>query len=74
MDIDTRLINIKSKYVLQKIFDNVKEEDFLILVDYNAVKDDGERYPIRLVSYPDNVMNVRVNPKTVECIVEELAN
>ena len=55
-------------------FDDVKEEDFLIVVDYNAVKEGGERYPIRLVSYPDNVSNVRVTPKTVECIVEELAN
>ena len=55
-------------------FDDVKEEDFLIVVDYNAVKEGGERYPIRLVSYPDIVSNVRVTPKAVECIVEELAN
>ena len=55
-------------------FDNVKEEDFLIVVDYNTVKEGGDRYPIRLVSYPDNVLNVRVSPKTCECIVEELTN
>lgn len=55
-------------------FDNVKEEDFLITVDYNAVKEGGDRFPIHLVSFPKNVLNVRVNPKSVECIVEELTN
>ena len=35
MDIDTRLINIKSKYVLQKIFDNVKEEKILTIIKYS---------------------------------------
>ena len=55
-------------------FYDVKEEDFLIVVDYNAVKGGGERYPVRLVSYPANVSNVRINPKAVECIVEELTN
>lgn len=53
-------------------FDSIKVDDFLVVVDYNSLGEGESKCPIRLVSSPKNVTNVRVNPKTVECIVEEL--
>ncbi|MDD4636687.1 MAG: YbbR-like domain-containing protein [Bacteroidales bacterium] len=59
--------------VLSK-YSKVKESDFTLAIDYNTIMDDQREsiQKIDLLSAPDYIFNVRINPEETECLVEEI--
>jgi len=59
--------------VLSK-YSMVKESDFTLAIDYNTLMDEHSEsiQKIDLLSAPNYIFNVRINPEETECLVEEV--
>lgn len=50
---------------------NIRPEDFVIVLDYNELRDlKSDKTDIRVSSSPSNVRNIRVSPESVEFLIE----
>ena len=53
-------------------FNNINEENFVVVVDYNQIKENSKNCKLILRSQPSGVSNVRISPETVEFIIEQI--
>ena len=53
-------------------FNNINEENFVVVVDYNQIKENSRNCKLILRSQPSGVSNVRISPETVEFIIEQI--
>ena len=53
-------------------FNNANEDNFVVVVDYNQIKEDSKNCKLILRSQPAGVSNIRISPETVEFIIEQI--
>jgi hypothetical protein len=54
-------------------YDNVSESDFTVVVDYNDIlNNSSDKVGLRMYFQPADVERVRINPQTVEYLVEDV--
>lgn len=53
------------------LFDEITDKDFLMVVDYNEAKTGVQRCKLHLRQKPDNIRHLRINPESVEYIIEQ---
>ena len=53
------------------LYDEITPEDFLLVIDYKEAKDDTKRCRIHVHKKPENIRNLRINPESVEYIIEQ---
>ncbi len=51
-------------------FDKIKESDFGVSVDYNAIISDVNSLVVTIYKQPEFVQNIRINPERVEFLIE----
>ena len=60
-------------WVKMSEYDNVSESDFTVVVDYNDILNNGsDKVGLRMYFQPADVERVRINPQTVEYLVEDV--
>lgn len=60
--------------VSTNMFDEIKPEDFILLVDFNSIKSDSKDCKVIVDGVPEGVTHVRVDPETVEFVIEQEDN
>lgn len=53
------------------LYDEITSDDFLLVIDYKEAKDDTKRCKLHLRQKPENIRNLRINPESVEYIIEQ---
>lgn len=52
-------------------FNSINEEQFVVVVDYNQIRENSKNCKLILRSQPAGVSNVRISPENVEYIIEQ---
>lgn len=53
------------------LYDEITPDDFLLVIDYNEARNDTKRYKLHVRKKPENIRNLRINPESVEYIIEQ---
>lgn len=53
------------------LYDDITPNDFLIVIDYNEVKQNSQRCRLHIRQQPEHIRNLRIVPETVEYIIEQ---
>jgi hypothetical protein len=57
--------------VSSTLYDEITPEDFLLAIDYKELQTDSKRCRIHVRQKPTSIRNLRINPETVEYIIEQ---
>ena len=54
------------------MYNEIKPNDFMLLVDFNSIKKGDKNCRVKLDGSPQDVSHIRIDPETVEYIIEEV--
>jgi len=58
--------------VSSSLYNSIDAEDFALVIDYQNIKPNDTRCTLQMRSCPDGISNVRISPKQVEFVIEEV--
>ena len=53
------------------MFNNITEDDFVIVVDYNSIKAQDRKCKLIIRESPKGISNIKVNPEVVDYVIEQ---
>ena len=62
---------VSSFNVVSSLFDEINEDDFVLVVNYDEVKKGGGNCDVSVRAKPDDISQLRISPDKVDFIIEE---
>ncbi len=53
------------------LYNDITADDFLLVIDYNELKNDSKRCRVHVRQKPSGIRNLRISPETIEYIIEQ---
>ena len=53
------------------MFNHIKEEDFIIVIDYNSIKPQDKKCKLIIRESPQGIYNIKLNPEVVDYVIEK---
>lgn len=53
------------------LYTDITADDFLLVIDYNELKNDSKRCRVHVRQKPSGIRNLRISPETIEYIIEQ---